>query len=133
MEFDIEMSTIIGIKPMKSSELVKIYRVLDGYEPRGVAYEDVLVDTLMDPERLRDLLDKYHFYFTQVGDSGRYIINRQHYKRGNIYEVIDSIERRNIRFAIAKFTPIFLIGLVIASSTLGFILSAVVNKHGGYW
>lgn len=133
MEFDLDMSTIIGIKPMKSSEVVKIHRILDGYEPRGVPYEDVLVETRIDPVRLRDLLDKYHFYFTQVGDTGRYIINRQHYKRGNLDEVIDSIERRNIRFAIAKFTPIFLIGLVLASSTIGFMLSAIVNKHGGYW
>ncbi|WP_343860026.1 hypothetical protein [Aliiglaciecola litoralis] len=127
------MSTIIGIKPMKSSEVVKIHRVLDGYEPFGVAFEDVQAQTKMDPDRLRDLLDKYHFYFTPISTTGRYIINRHHYQNGNIDEVVDSIERRNVRFAIAKFTPFFVVGLILLSSTIGFMLSAIVNKNGGYF
>jgi hypothetical protein len=133
MEFDLDMSTIIGIKPMKSSEVVKIHRVLDGSEPFGIAFEDVLKQTKMDPVRLRDLLDKYHYYFTAVGTTGRYIINRHHYSNANIDEVIDSIERRNVRIAIAKFTPFFVIGLILLSSTIGFMLSAIVNKNGGYF
>ncbi|GAA6186673.1 MULTISPECIES: hypothetical protein [Alteromonadaceae] len=133
MKYDLDMSTIIGIKPMKASEVVKIHQVLDGFEPNGVAFEDVLKQTKMDPVRLRELLDKYHFYFTEVGDSSRYIVNRYHYDESDLDEVIDSIERRNVRFAIAKFTPFFLIGLVLCSATIGFMLSAIVNKNGGYW
>ncbi|TRY32539.1 hypothetical protein [Aliiglaciecola sp. M165] len=127
------MQSIIGLKPMKSSEVVKIHLALDGYEPIGRHFEEVLEVTQLDRQRLRDLLDKYHFYFTRVGDTGRYILNRHHYERSDMVEVIDSIERRNVRFAVAKFTPVFIVGLIICSSTIGFMLSAIVNKNGGYF
>lgn len=130
---DLDMQSIIGLKPMKSSEVVKIHLALDGYEPFGRHFEEVLDVTELERGRLRDLLDKYHFYFTRVGDTGRYILNRHHYEQSNFAEVIDSIERRNVRFAVAKFTPVFIVGLIICSSTIGFMLSAIVNKHGGYF
>ncbi len=127
------MHTITGVKPMRTSEVIKIHHALDGYEPRGKAFDLVLEETQIDPARLRELLDKYHFYFTPVGDSGRYIVNRQHYNKGSLYTVVDSIERRNINYALAKFTPLFFIGLIFCSATVGFMLSAIVNRHGGYF
>ncbi|WJG10987.1 hypothetical protein [Aliiglaciecola sp. LCG003] len=133
MEVDLHMHSIVGLKPMKSSEVVKIHRALDGHEPGGVPYYEVLNKTEIEPIRLRNLLERYHYYFTQVGDSGRFIVNRHYYNNGNIDEVIDSIERRNVRVAIAKFTPFFILGLMLLSSTIGFMLSAIVNKHGGYF
>lgn len=130
---DLDMQSIIGLKPMKSSEVVKIHLALNGHEPFGLHFEDILDATELPRERLESLLDRYHFYFTRVGESGRYILNRHHYDNARLDSVVNSIERRNVKFAIAKFTPLFLIGLVLCSSTIGFILSAIVNKHGGYF
>ena len=127
------MNSIIGIKPMRSSEVVKIHLVLDGHEPQGLPFVQALEKTQMQPARMRELLEKYHFYFTQVGDSDRFIINRHNNDNGCLYSVIDGIEKRTVRIAIAKFTPFFILGLIIASSTIGFMLSAIVNKHGGYF
>ncbi len=127
------MNSIIGIKPMSAAEVVKIHLVLDGQEPHGLPFVLALEQTKMEPNRLRELLEKYHFYFTQVGDSDRFIINRHNHDNGSLYTVVDSIEKRTVKIAIAKFTPFFILGLVLASSTMGFMLSAIVNKHGGYF
>lgn len=133
LEKEYSMTTIIGIKPMKSSEAVKIHCALDGHEPRGMAFNEVKEITQMESGRLRELLEKYHLYFTPVGDSDRFIINRHYYDGGSLYTMIDSIERRNVQVAIAKFTPFFVLGLILCSSTIGFMLSAIVNRHGGYF
>lgn len=127
------MNSIVGIKPMKASEVVRIHLVLDGHEPHGMPFIHALEKTQMEPARLRELMEKYHFYFTQVGDSDRFIINRHNHDSGSLYAVVDSIERRTVKIAIAKFTPFFILGLFLASSTIGFMLSAIVNKHGGYF
>ena len=117
------MNSIIGIKPMCSSEVAKIHLALDGHEPHGTPFVEALKKTHIEQARLRDLLEKYHFYFTQVGDSDRFVINRHNYDNGCLYSVIDSIERRTVKIAIAKFTPFFILGLFLASSTISFMLS----------
>lgn len=118
---------------MKSSEVVKLYLILQGHPIRGLHFDTILEQSQMDPHRLRDLLEKYHFYFTQVGDTNYFIINQHNHDKGSLYAVVDSIEKRNIQATIAKLTPFFLVAFVLATATVGFMLSAIVNKHGGYF
>ncbi len=127
------MQPMIGLKPMKTSEAVKIHLALNGHEPFGRPFQQVLETTQMEPRRLRDLLETYHFYFTPVGQSDRFIINRLHHDQGSLFTIIDAVERRNVRFALAKFTPVFFIAVILGSATLGFLLSAIVNQRSLYF